>query len=98
MERIVFYVYIAYLLFLSLITLCLYGKDKRIAKKESGKERIKEKTLLGFTAFGGAIGAFVGRILFHHKTDKKYFSLVIVFSLLIEILTALVLCYLAFLK
>ena len=55
-----------------------------MAKNGGGAVRIKEKTLLGFTALGGAIGAFFGRILAHHKTDKVYFSMVIYFSLLLE--------------
>ncbi|UKI50837.1 MAG: DUF1294 domain-containing protein [Clostridium sp.] len=35
--------------------------------------RIKEKNLLMCSCFGGAIGSLIGRIIFHHKTDKKYF-------------------------
>lgn len=78
-------VYAAYLLILSLITCFLFKKDKKMAQSGGGAKRIKEKTLLGFTALGGAIGAQIGRILFHHKTDKSYFSLTIWFSILMEI-------------
>ena len=76
--------YVGYLVLLSIITLFLFFKDKNMAKNGGGAVRIKEKTLLGFTALGGAIGAFFGRILAHHKTDKVYFSMVIYFSLLLE--------------
>ncbi|MBQ9520256.1 MAG: DUF1294 domain-containing protein [Acholeplasmatales bacterium] len=76
--------YVGYLVLLSIITLFLFFKDKNMAKNGGGAVRIKEKTLLGFTALGGAIGAFFGRILAHHKTDKIYFSMVIYFSLLLE--------------
>lgn len=76
--------YVGYLVLLSIITLFLFFKDKNMAKNGGGAVRIKEKTLLGFTALGGAIGAFLGRILAHHKTDKIYFSMVIYFSLLLE--------------
>ena len=55
-----------------------------MAQAQGGPKRIKEKTLLGFTALGGAIGAEIGRRLCHHKTDKSYFSLTIYFSLLLE--------------
>jgi len=98
MERIIFFIYLGMLAFLSLITFVLYGKDKQMAKKQNGAVRIKEKTLLGFTAIGGATGAFLGRLAFHHKTDKKYFSLVIFFSLIVEVLTALALIYFAFMR
>ena len=76
--------YAGYLVLLSIITLFLFFKDKNMAKNGGGAVRIKEKTLLGFTALGGAIGAFFGRIFAHHKTDKVYFSMVIYFSLLLE--------------
>ena len=54
---------------------------------------IKEKTLLGVTALGGAVGALIGRILFRHKTDKKYFSLTIYFSLIVELATLGIMLY-----
>ena len=75
--------YVAYLLFMSIIAFFLFRKDKKMAG--GGPKRIKEKTLLGVTALGGAIGAEIGRRLCHHKTDKGYFSLTIYFSLLLEI-------------
>ena len=87
-------IYVIFLALISLITLATYGKDKKMSRKGT-EVRIKEKTLLGLTAFGGALGAFLGRITFHHKTDKGYFSLVIYFSLLMEILALAFLIFLA---
>ena len=78
-------IYASFLAFMSLITFFLFKKDKKMAQTQSGPKRIKEKTLLGFTALGGALGAELGRRLCHHKTDKSYFSLTIYFSLLLEI-------------
>ena len=95
-ETIIFIAYIGILVFMSLISLLLFKKDKKMAQRNGGPKRIKEKTLLGSIALGGAIGGFLGRILFHHKTDKKYFSLTIYFSLLVEIAVLGVLVYLAF--
>lgn len=77
-------IYIGYILLLSILTFFAYGRDKSLAKKSNGK-RMKEKTLLGLTAFGGAIGAFLGRIVFRHKTDKIYFSFTIYMSILFEL-------------
>ncbi len=78
-------IYVAYLLLCSIFTFFLYKKDKKMASNGGGAKRIKEKTLLGLSALGGALGAEIGRRLCHHKTDKSYFSLTIYFSLLLEI-------------
>ena len=87
-------IYASFLAFMSLITFFLFKKDKKMAQTQGGPKRIKEKTLLGFTALGGALGAELGRRLCHHKTDKSYFSLTIYFSLLLEIALIAVLIFL----
>ena len=69
----------------SLIAIIMYSNDKKRAVK--GKMRIKEKNLLFIAVFFGAFGSLIGRIVAHHKTDKKYFSFVIYMSLLFEVLT-----------
>lgn len=93
-EEIILIAYVAFLIIMSIITLALFIKDKRLAIK--GSNRIKEKTLLGFSVFGGAMGAFFGRIIAHHKTNKLYFSLVIYLSLLLEALALALSIYMAF--
>lgn len=83
-NQILLVVYAVYLVIFSLIAFFTYGKDKKMAK--NGTEvRIKEKTLLGLSIFGGGIGAFMGRLFFHHKTNKVYFSITIYLSLLTQI-------------
>ena len=86
-NKLIFIIYICYLAIMSLITLFLFIKDKKIAKS-GDVNRIKEKTLLGFIAYGGAIGGFLGRIIAHHKTDKIYFTITIFVALLLQILCA----------
>lgn len=71
-------IYCAYLLIASLVMLMMYKNDK-------------EKNLLLGSILGGAIGSFIGRLLFHHKTDKKYFSLVIYLNLVLEALVLVLL-------
>ena len=78
-------IYLGLTVFFSLVALIAYFRDKKLAVK--GKERTKEKTLLFFAVFFGSVGAFLGRILAHHKTDKKYFSMVIYFSMLMQAAT-----------
>ena len=77
----VFYLLIAYLAvsLLTLITLILYGADKKKAKK--GARRVPEKVLLGFSFFGGAVGGLLGMTLFRHKTKHWYFWLVNILGL-----------------
>lgn len=67
-------IYSAYLALLSIITYCLYASDKKKAKK--GKWRTPEKTLLGFSFFGGAIGGLLAMYTLRHKTKHWYFRAV----------------------
>lgn len=85
MALITFLIYLAYLVIFSLITFITFGKDKKMATSNSGPVRIKEKRLLGLVSLGGAVGGFLGRIVFHHKTNKIYFTISIYFSLLLQI-------------
>lgn len=62
-----------YLLLINVITLLVYGSDKRRARK--GKWRISEKTLFLLPLAGGSVGAIAGMYLFRHKTNHWYFRL-----------------------
>ena len=85
--------YVGLIVIMSLIAIIAYASDKNKAIK--GKERTKEKTLLFYAVFFGALGSLIGRILAHHKTDKIYFSIIIWFSLLLQALTLVLLAFLA---
>ena len=61
--------------FMNIITLALYGTDKRSA--QAGKRRISERLLIVFSACFGGIGAFIGMRVFHHKTRKPKFRILI---------------------
>ncbi len=83
-ELIILVAYIAYLVVFSLVAFAMYGKDKKMSK--GGTEvRIKEKTLLFLAVFGGGVGAMLGRIFFHHKTNKIYFSITIILSVIMQV-------------
>lgn len=56
---------------LSTIAFLLYVIDKR--KAQNGAWRIPEKTLLLFSALGGALGGLFAMSLVRHKTKKWYF-------------------------
>ena len=53
-------------------TFCLYGVDKRRAKR--GAWRIPEKTLLLCTWLLGGVGALIGMRVFRHKTKHRAFT------------------------
>lgn len=92
--KIIFLAYVGSIVLMSIITIIAYINDKK--KAESGAMRTKEKTLLGLAVFNGALGALIGRIIAHHKTNKIYFSMVIYFSLLLQIVASVLLGLIAF--
>lgn len=64
-----------YLIMINLTAFVLYGIDKRKAINHS--RRISEATLIMVAAIGGALGAFAGMLVFHHKTKKKKFRITV---------------------
>ncbi len=63
---------------MSVVTFIFYGIDKNLAvhngKSKNGKvRRISEKTLLGLSFFGGAVGGALAMSVFRHKTKHWYF-------------------------
>lgn len=58
------------------IMFLLYGSDKRKAAK--GRWRISERSLLSGAIFGG-IGAYLGMLVFRHKTRKTAFRILLPF-------------------
>ncbi len=73
---------IGYLLLVNGITFVMYGVDKRRARIR--EYRIPERTLLLAAAVGGAYGAGLGMLYFHHKTKKWKFRLLVPLFILLE--------------
>ena len=71
------------LVVMSVAAFVAFLRDKKLAMR--GTLRIKEKTLLSLAVLNGALGALLGRIISHHKTVKKYFSITIYFGLLCQL-------------
>ena len=67
---------------MSLVAIIAFVRDKGLAEK--GAMRTKEKTLLELAVLDGAFGAFIGRLIAHHKTNKMYFSLIIYLGMLLQ--------------
>ena len=72
-----------YLICINMITIAVYGIDKRNAVH--GKWRIRVSTLLTLAAAGGSPGALLAMHLFHHKTRKKKFTIGVPLMLLVQI-------------
>ena len=54
----------------------MYGIDKRQAQHDGW--RVPEVVLHGLAVIGGVIGAWAGRFVFRHKTQKPVFLVVLV--------------------
>lgn len=77
-------IFIIYIFIINIFTFCLYGLDKKKAKK--GKWRISEMTLLLTALTGGSLGAFLGMKIFHHKTKHLKFKVLVPLFLIIHII------------
>jgi uncharacterized membrane protein YsdA (DUF1294 family) len=75
-----------YLIVINILTFLIFGIDKWKARR--GKWRIPEGTLIWMSIIGGSIGALLGMYLFHHKTQKRKFSLGIPAILLFQAILA----------
>lgn len=73
----------SYLICINIITIAVYGIDKRNAVY--GKWRIRVSTLLTLAAAGGSPGVLLAMHLFHHKTRKKKFTIGVPLMLLVQI-------------
>ena len=76
--------------FFSIVAFALYGLDKHKAVKR--KKRIRESTLLLFSCVGG-IGALLGMLVFHHKTKKWKFRILVPLFVVIDLLIAVYLVW-----
>ena len=76
---------LGYFLLITLVTFCVYGWDKHLAKSKRAVRRIPEKNLLLLAAVGGTFGAIAGMLFFRHKTLHKKFIYGIPLILLAQI-------------
>jgi uncharacterized membrane protein YsdA (DUF1294 family) len=76
----------AWLVGWTLPAFAMYGIDKRQA--ERGGWRVPEVLLHGLALIGGVIGAWAGRLVFRHKTQKPVFLVVLVTASIVWGVTA----------
>lgn len=70
-----------YLLAVNVIAFFMYGIDKY--KAIHHRWRIPEKVLILFAFLGGAIGALLGMLIWHHKTKKWKFRICVPLALVL---------------
>ncbi len=71
------------ILVMSVITFGVFGYDKQAAIQ--GRWRIPEKTLFALSILGGAAGGLLGMSVFHHKTRKTQFWIILGAALLLHL-------------
>ena len=72
-----------YLAAINVVTFVLYGIDK--FKAQHARWRIPESVLIGLAVIGGSIGAWLGMMVWRHKTQHKKFKYGIPLILIIQI-------------
>jgi len=76
----------------NLVAFLAYGYDKAQARSDGA--RIPEIVLHGLALAGGFVGGWVGRAVFHHKTRKSIFAVVLAISTILW----LMILYIVFLQ
>ena len=75
---------------INILTFLLFGADKKAAKQHG--MRIPESVLLFLAAVGGFCGALIGMHIFHHKTHKATFQIIIPAIVLYYFMFFIILC------
>lgn len=81
MSRLLFRAVLLWLAAVNVAAFLLYGVDKRRARRRDW--RIPERTLLAVSFAGGWLGAGLGMWLWHHKTRKRRFQILVPLSALL---------------
>ncbi len=68
----------------NIITFLMFGYDKLKAKMDGW--RVSEATLIWCAFVMGGVGAILGSKVFHHKTQKTKFKILLPIALLLNIL------------
>ena len=76
--------FLIYFLCINILCFALFGIDKRRAIKK--KWRISESALLITSLLGGVVGGLIGMYVFHHKTRKTKFVILMPLILIVHVL------------
>ncbi len=73
-----------YLIFINVLAVIIYYVDKK--KAIAKKWRIKESVLISLSFLGGGIGSLIAMNVFHHKTQKFKFKVLVPLGLILSII------------
>jgi len=79
--------YLSWLIGASLITVVLFGIDKKRAV--GGGSRIPEMLLMLMILVGGFLGGWAGRSVFRHKSNRPEYAIILVVAGVVHALLAL---------
>lgn len=79
------------ILIINIFTFAVYAWDKYAAIR--GMYRVSEKNLLSLAFFFGAAGALLSMKIFHHKTQKPVFVLLVPIVFVFQLVIVLVYMY-----
>ncbi len=82
---------IVYLIVINIVAFAMYGIDKY--KAVHNKWRIPESLLVGVSVIGGGVGALLGMLIWHHKTRKWKFKILVPLFLILWVLFTASLIY-----
>lgn len=83
-NKVIFFMVLGLFFVINTVTFIMFARDKSKAKRQ--KNRISEKKLLKICFWGGAVGGFLGMLIFNHKTKKKRFYVFIPFMFVIQVI------------
>lgn len=92
-DNIVFSIFLAYILIISLISVVVCIWDKKISKKNRVELRTPESVLLGLSALGGSVAMLVCMLIIRHKTKHVKFMLGIPLIIILQAIAVFALFY-----
>lgn len=86
----------AWLVVVNAVAFGYYGYDKSRAKVQ--RDRVPEGILHGIAALGGTAGAYLGMIMFRHKTVKTRFRVFFWLTVIVQVGVVLAILYRVFVR
>ena len=86
-------IFFAYIAFISLCSIVVCVRDKRVSKKNDVKLRIPEKSLFIWSILGGSLAMFITMKIIRHKTKHLSFMLGIPVIIVLQVALMVALRY-----
>ena len=87
-------IFIAYIALMSICSIAVCIRDKRVSKKNDVKLRVPEKSLFIWSLLGGSLAMFITMRIIRHKTKHVSFMVGIPAIFILQVALVAVLAYL----